>query len=100
MSELVGSVPSESDSLVFRSVDVALVGEGHSSVSELSELADVESCVVTGVLREFVLLGDSGVPSHMRSRRRPALRCLIHSLSRLFTSSSSIVIRFVARFLP
>ena len=100
MSELVGSVPGESDSLVSCSVAVALVGEGHSSVSELTELADVESCVVTGVLRVLVLLGDSGVPSHMRSLSRPALRCLIHSLSRLFTSSSSIVIRFEVRFLP
>ena len=59
MSELVESVPSASTSLVSCSVAVALVGEGHSSVSELTELAEVESCVVTGGLRVFVLLGES-----------------------------------------
>ena len=94
MSELVESVPRASASLVCCSVAVALVGEGHLSVSELTELAEVESCVVEGGLRVFVLLGDSGVPSHIRSRRRPASRCRFHSLSRWFTSSSSIVSRF------
>ena len=87
---------------VLLSVDVCvevllLFGDGHSSVSELSELADGvsfgEGCV-------FGLFWGMGVPFHISSLRREALRCRFHVLSSGFGSSSSMESFFSVLFLP
>jgi hypothetical protein len=74
-----------------------LFGDGHSSVSELSELDDGVSC---GEICVFCLLRGRGVPFHIFSLRSAALRCLFHILSKGFDSSSSMVSLFWVRFLP
>ena len=84
------------------SVDVCvevllLFGEGHSSVSELSELADGASCGEGCVFGRF---WGMGVPFHISSLRSEALRCLFHVLSRGFGSSSSMKSFFWVLFLP